>query len=83
MAIPAYNTGAVPLEFEFKGKVYKGECRPLTNTCREGVCFSLDIILNDEFIGTIRKEKSGWKMTGINDQQFVDMIGERIALWYE
>jgi hypothetical protein len=83
MALPTYNTGIVPLEVDYKGKIYRGEARPLTNTCREGVCFALDIILNNEHLGIIRREEAGWRMKPTQEQQFIDAIGERITLWYE
>jgi hypothetical protein len=73
----------VPIEIEYKGKVFKGEGVPIMETCTEGVCFQLDINLNEQQLGIIRKMKSGWKMDLVKDQKFVDAIGEEIMLWYE
>jgi hypothetical protein len=73
----------VPIEIEYKGKTYKGEGVPIMETCAEGVCFQLDINLNEKQLGIIRKMKSGWKMDLVKDQKFVDAIGEEILLWYE
>jgi hypothetical protein len=73
----------VPIEIEYKGKVYKGEGVPIMETCAEDVCFQLDINLNEQQLGIIRKMKSGWKMDLVKDQKFVDAIGEEIMLWYE
>jgi len=73
----------VPLEFEYNGKIFKGEAVPLPGTCNEGVCFQLEVMLNDEFIGIIRSLKNGWKMSREDDQKFVDAIGEEIMGWYE
>src|SRR4051812_40909327 len=53
----------VPLEFEYNGKQFKGEAVPLPGTCNEGVCFQLEVMLNDEFAGIIRSLKNGWKMS--------------------
>ena len=77
------KTAIVPIEMQYNNKIYKGEGRPLANNCIEGVCFELDITLNNEHLGTIRCEKDGWKMSTVPDQSFVDAIGQEISLWYE
>jgi hypothetical protein len=73
----------VPIEFEYKDKNYKGEAVPIIGTCGEGVCFELDITLNDEQLGIIRNSKSGWKMDLVKDKGLIRAIGEEILLWYE
>jgi hypothetical protein len=73
----------VSVEFEHKWIRYKGEAIPINETCRDGVCFELDLMLNDQQMGIIRKAKSGWKMDLVKDQKLVEAIGERIMLWYE
>ena len=73
----------VPLELEYNGKTFKGEAVPIPGTCQDGVCFQLEVMLNDEFIGIIRSLKNGWKMSRVDDQKFVDAIGEEIMLYYE
>jgi hypothetical protein len=73
----------VPLSFEYKGKMYKGEAMPVMDTCSDGVCFELDIMLNDQQLGIIKKLKSGWKMDLLKDQKLINKIGEVILLWYE
>ena len=73
----------IPLELEYNGKTYKGEGVPVPGTCEAGVCFQLDITLNDESLGIIRSGKSGWKMDHIKDQKFIDAIGQEIMLYYE
>ncbi|PWT78073.1 MAG: hypothetical protein C5B59_02540 [Bacteroidetes bacterium] len=73
----------VPIAFEYKGKKWKGEGIPIPETCQDKVCYELDIILNGEPVGIIHRAKSGWKIKHIEDQEFVDAIGEQIMLWYE
>jgi hypothetical protein len=73
----------IPLEFEYKGENFKGEGVPIPETCEQGVCFQLDIMLNEESLGIIRAGKSGWKMDNIKDQKFIDAIGQEIQLYYE
>jgi hypothetical protein len=73
----------IPLEFELKGKKYKGEAVPILDTCYNEVCFELDISLNEKQLGIIKKAKSGWKMDLVKDPDLIDAIGERIMLWYE
>jgi len=73
----------IPLELEYDGKIYKGEGVPIPETCQDGVCFQLDVTLNDENLGIIRAGKSGWKMDNIKDQKFIDAIGQEIMLYYE
>lgn len=73
-----------PLEivFEYEGKIYKGEAIPISQTCFEGVCSELDVSVNDQHIGIIKRLKSGWKIDGAKDQKFVSLIGEKIEEWY-
>ena len=73
----------IPLELEDDGKEFKGEAVPIPETCSDGVCFQLDVTLNDENLGIIRSGKSGWKMDNIEDQKFIDAIGNEIMLYYE
>jgi hypothetical protein len=73
----------VPVEFEYKEKKFKGEGIPIKETCHEGVCSALDITLNGEHIGIIQRGKTGWKMNEVEDQEFIDAIGQAILLWYE
>jgi hypothetical protein len=73
----------VPLEIEYDGKTYKGEAIPIMETCRDGVCYELDISLNDQHLGIIHSMKTGWKMDEVKDQKLVNAIGEEITLWYE
>ena len=73
----------IPLELEYDGKNYKGEGVAVPGTCEDGVCFQLEVTLNDENLGIIRSGKSGWKMDKIEDQEFVDAIGNEIQLYYE
>jgi hypothetical protein len=73
----------VPIQFEYKGKTYKGEGIPIPEACHDGVCFELDVSLNNGPVGTLHRMKSGWKMDGVTDQKLVDMIGEAVQLWYE
>jgi hypothetical protein len=73
----------VPLEFEYEGKKLKGEAIPVKEACHDGVCFELDITLNDKHIGIIRRLKARWKMDQEKDEKFVDTIGDEITAWYE
>jgi hypothetical protein len=73
----------IPLEFEYKGTTFKGEGVPVPGTCHNGVCYQLDITLNDEHLGIIHSGKSGWKMEQVKDQPFIDAIGQEIMVYYE
>lgn len=77
-----YATRPVPIGITVQGKEYTGQAVPLPYTCREGVCFALDVTLNGQHLGVISYE-NGWKMEGVTDQALVDAIGEEIFLWYE
>jgi hypothetical protein len=80
--IAQLESDPVPLEFEYKGNLYKGEGIPITETCHDGFCYELSISLNDENLGIIRCAKSGWKLDGV-EQDLVDAIGNQIFLYYE
>src|SRR5687767_14311190 len=77
------KTAVVPLDFEFKGKQYKGMAVPMMMSCQEGVCSDLDVTLNNKHLGVIRCKKEGWRMTNVKPQGLVNAIGEEIHLWYE
>lgn len=72
----------IPLEFEYKGKHYKGEGVPISETCSEDVCYEVDVTLNDENPGIIRCAKNGWKMDRM-EQGLIDAIGNEIFLYFE
>jgi hypothetical protein len=74
---------SLPIQFEYNGEVFKGEARPLSASCCEGVCFELEVSLNEQELGIIHCTRGGWKMDHQADQNFVNTIGERIQLWYE
>lgn len=73
----------IPIQFEYEGEIYEGEAMPISQTCIDGVCAELDVTINDQHIGIIKRLKSGWKIDGAKDQKFVDAIGERIEEWYQ
>jgi hypothetical protein len=79
----AYKKEPVPIGIEYKGTKYNGEALPLKDSCREGVCFELDVTLNNEHLGTIHCTRAGWRMDHVADQGLVNAIGEEIFLWYE
>ena len=79
----AYKIRTVPIEIEYKGQTYTGTGLPLAGSCHDGVCFELDITLNNNNLGTIWYQNDGWKMKEVKDQGFIDAIGEEIFLWYE
>ncbi|MBS1528460.1 MAG: hypothetical protein JST19_22625 [Bacteroidetes bacterium] len=74
----------IPLDFEYEGTRYTGEGIPISETCdtEAGICYEVDITLNDQNIGIIRCMKSGWKMDRV-EQGLVDAIGNEIFLYFE
>ena len=78
-----YKTANVPIDITCRGKQYQGKAVPLSSTCHDGVCFELDVELNNKHLGIIHGDEKGWRMNEVNDQQLVDAIGEEILLWYE
>lgn len=73
----------VPLEIEYQGQTYKGEGVPVSQACQDGICYELNITLNDEYRGIIRRSAGGWKMNGVEDKGLVNLIGNEITAWYE
>ncbi|MGZ3919459.1 MAG: hypothetical protein ACXVNM_02860 [Bacteroidia bacterium] len=73
----------VPLSINYKGNTLKGEAIPLSTSCAEGVCFELDVTLNNDHLGTIYcGSDMHWIMKNMADQDLVNKIGEEIQLWY-
>lgn len=73
----------IPLEFEYNDQVYKGEAVPLPETCIDGICYQLDVTLNDENMGVARHMKSGWKLDKSDDKKFVEALGNEIMSHYK
>ncbi len=73
----------IPVSFEYEGEIYKGDAVPISQTRIEGVCAELDVSINDQHIGIIKKMKNNWKIDGAKDQNFVDLIGNEIEDWYK
>lgn len=79
-----YKRQPVPLSILHQGKNYEGTATPLSTSCAEGVCYELDVVLNNEPMGTIYcGNDMRWMMKGLCDQELVNKIGEEILLWYE
>ena len=73
----------VPMKFTYRNVEYKGEGIPVPGTCINGVCYDLDIHLNGRHVGMLHRLKNNWKMDGVEDEKFVNMIGDIVMLWYE
>ena len=73
----------VPLKFTYKNIEYKGEGVPVPGACINGVCYDLDINLNGRHVGMLHRLKNSWKIEGVEDEKFVNAIGEVVMLWYE
>ncbi|MCW3108231.1 MAG: hypothetical protein JWQ09_2737 [Segetibacter sp.] len=81
--IAQLETEPIPLEFDYNSQTYTGEAFPVTPVCEEGVCYEMDVTLNDQPLGIIHCTDKGWRMKNVKDQKLVDAIGEEIFLWYE
>lgn len=80
--IAEFEKEPIPIEFEYEGSVYKGDAVPVPHTCENGMCAELDITINDEHFGIIKRLTNNWKIDGAKDQDFVDAIGNKIEEWY-
>jgi len=72
----------VPIKFTYNDVEYKGEGIPVPGACGNGVCYDLDIKLNGRHVGMLHRLKS-WKIEGVDDEKFVEAIGDVVTLWYE
>jgi len=73
----------VPIKFTYKDVEYKGEGVPVPGACSNGVCYDLDINLNGRHVGMLHRLKNSWKIEGVEDEKFVNAIGDVVTLWYE
>jgi len=73
----------VPIKFTYKDVEYKGEGVPVPGACSNGVCYDLDINLNGRHVGMLHRLKNSWKIEGVEDEKFIDAIGDVVTLWYE
>jgi hypothetical protein len=73
----------VPIKFTYLDIEYKGEGVPVPGTCNNGVCYDLEINLNGRHVGMLHRLKNSWKIEGVDDEKFVNAIGDVVTLWYE
>jgi hypothetical protein len=74
----------IPLSFDLNDMHFEGYALPISQSCREDVCFELNIHLNGEDLGTIScRNDLKWTMEKISDHNLIEKIGELILLWYE
>ena len=73
----------VPIKFTYKDVEYKGEGIPVPGACSNGVCYDLDINLNGRHVGMLHRLKNSWKIEGVENDKFVNAIGDVVTLWYE
>lgn len=73
----------IPIAFEYEGVKYKGEGVPISQTCEKGICYEVDITLNDENLGILRYAKSGWKMDLVEDKKLVKVIGDIVMEYFD
>ena len=73
----------VPIKFTYRDVEYKGEGVPVPGTCNNGVCYDLEINLNGRHVGILHRLKNSWKIEGVEDEKFVNAIGDVVTLWYE
>lgn len=73
----------VPIKFTYKDVEYTGEGVPVPGACTDGVCYDLDINLNGRHVGILHRLKNSWKIEGVEDEKFVNAIGDVVTLWYE
>lgn len=73
----------IPISFEYEDEIYKGDAVPISQTCVDGICAELDVSINDQHIGIIKRLKNNWKIDGSKDQKFVDLIGHEIENWHK
>ncbi|HEY9049202.1 MAG TPA: hypothetical protein VIN08_25045 [Ohtaekwangia sp.] len=76
------KTMPVPLNFQYRGKEYKGVGIPVISSCDKGICHQLDITLNKKHLGVLKCMKNGWRLTDAA-QGLANAIGEEVFHWYE
>ncbi|MFN2439155.1 MAG: hypothetical protein ABR503_08140 [Chitinophagaceae bacterium] len=54
-----------------------------SQTCVDGICVELDVSINDQHIGIIKRLKNNWQIDGAKYQKFVDLIGSEIKNWHK
>jgi hypothetical protein len=78
-----YQQEPLPVHAECNGRQYSGLARPIPESCRDGICHSLDVFLDHNIKGTIFcREDHVWKSDDIEDGKLVACIGECVLNWY-
>lgn len=73
----------IPLKLEYKNKLYEGTAMPVPTACEHGACYDLDITLNKEHIGVMRRDGDQWKISELKSKGLANAIGEQISAWYQ
>lgn len=73
----------VPLALKYQGQAYEGSAMPVPTACSAGACFELDVMLNNEHLGLLRRQDNGsWKLSGSKSTSLAKAIGAEIEAWY-
>lgn len=73
----------IPLSVEYKNTLYQGTAVPVPTACEDGVCYNLDITLDQKHLGVMRYDGKKWKITELKPQGLVNAIGDQIFEWYQ
>jgi hypothetical protein len=67
---------SVPLEFDCKGKYYKGWATPSYRSHDDGLSASYVVVLNQVFFGDMSEANGKWVLDKSRPQELVVAVGE-------
>ncbi len=72
-----------PINFDYDGKHYNGEIKPLAGGLQNRIPTTFQVFLNNAYCGLMKRRGEDWETDSPKCAIMVNVIGNRIYDWYE
>jgi hypothetical protein len=72
-----------PIAFNYDGRQYRGQIKPLQTGVQYGIPTAFQVFLNNVYYGLMKRKGMDWETDSPKCAIMIDVIGNRIYDWYE
>ena len=72
-----------PINFDYDGKHYRGEIKPLQSGLQHRIPTTFQVYLNNVYCSLMKRRGEDWETDSPKCAIMVNVIGNRIYEWYE
>lgn len=72
-----------PINFNYDGKQYRGEVRPLSTGMEKRIPTRFQVFLNNIYYGSVQRSGAHWETDSLKCGVLMDKIGHHIYDWYD